>query len=119
MARFLLQRLLTFPLLLLAIYGSAVLLVMAAPGDPLEIGDKDLDPQVRQAKRVTFNYDRYVTDGAGTQSVEPVPWWQRYFWIWPKRLVWDGDLPAHRYEDWSVVEILRSALPVSLQLGLL
>lgn len=34
-------------------------------------------------------------------------------------LVWDGDLPAHQYEDWTVVEILRSALPASLQLGVL
>jgi oligopeptide transport system permease protein len=119
MARFILQRLLTFPLLLLAVYGSAVLLVMSAPGDPLEIGDKDLPQEVRQAKRVAFNYERYITDGAGARVVEPVPWWERYFWIWPKRLVWDGDLPAHRYEDWTVVEILRSALPVSLQLGLL
>src|SRR5262245_35615634 len=119
MARFLLQRLLTFPLLLLAVYGSAVLLVMAAPGDPLEIGEKDLPEEVRQAKRVAFNYERYITDRNGVQTVAPVPWWERYFWIWPKRLIWDGDLPAHRYEDWTVVEILRSALPVSLQLGVL
>jgi oligopeptide transport system permease protein len=105
MLRYALRRLATFPLLLAVIYGSAVLLIMAAPGEGLESGERELPPEVLAAKRVAYNYDQ--------------PWWQRYFWTWPKRLVWDGDLPAHQYEDWTVVEILRSALPVSLQLGLL
>ncbi|MEW6197620.1 MAG: ABC transporter permease [Planctomycetota bacterium] len=105
MLRYALRRLATFPLLLALIYGSAVLLIMAAPGEGLESGERELPPEVLAAKRVAYNYDQ--------------PWWQRYFWTWPKRLMWDGDLPAHQYEDWTVVEILRSALPVSLQLGLL
>lgn len=105
MLRYALRRLATFPLLLAVIYGSAVLLIMAAPGEGLESGERELPPEVLAAKRVAYNYDQ--------------PWWQRYFWTWPKRLVWDGDLPAHQYEDWTVVEILRSALPVSLQLGVL
>lgn len=105
MFAFVLRRLLMFPVLLLVIYASAVLLLMATPGEGLETGDKDLPPEVLAAKRASFNYDQ--------------PWWQRYFWTWPRRLVWDGDLPAHQYEDWTVVEIMRSALPVSLQLGML
>lgn len=105
MLRFALRRLLTFPLLLLVIYASAVLLIMATPGEGLESGEKELPPEVLEQKRVAYNYDQ--------------PWWQRYFWTWPKRLVWDRDLPAHQYEDWTVVEIMRSALPVSLQLGVL
>lgn len=99
------RRLLVFPLLLFVIYGSAVLLIMAAPGEGLESGEKDLPPDVLAQKRVAYNYDQ--------------PWWQRYFWTWPKRLVWDRDLPAHQYEDWTVVEIMRSALPTSIQLGVL
>ena len=105
MWRYALRRLLMFPVLLLAIYGSAVLLVMAAPGEGLETGARELSREALDAKRAAYNYDQ--------------PWWQRYFWTWPKRLLWDGDLPAHQYEDWTVVEILRSALPVSLQLGTL
>ncbi len=105
MWRYALRRLLMFPVLLLAIYGSAVLLVMAAPGEGLETGARELSPEVLAAKRAAYNYDQ--------------PWWQRYFWTWPRRLLWDGDLPAHQYEDWTVVEILRSSLPVSLQLGVL
>jgi len=105
MLRFTLRRLLTFPLLLFVIYAVAVLLIMAAPGEGLESGEKELPPEVLAAKRAAYNYDQ--------------PWWQRYFWTWPKRLIWDRDLPAHQYEDWTVVEIMRSSLPVSLQLGLL
>src|SRR5215470_1720558 len=113
MARYALQRLLSFPLLLLAVYTGAVLLVMATPGDPLEFGERDLDPQVREARRIAFNYARRVSEAGGVSRIEDVPWWERYYWIWPKRLLWDGDLPSHRYEDWTVVEIMRSALPIS------
>lgn len=105
MLRFALKRLLTFPLLLLAIYTCAVLLIMATPGEGLETGEKELPPEVLAQKRAAYNYDQ--------------PWYVRYYYTWPKRLVWDGDLPAHQYEDWTVVEILRAALPVSLQLGIL
>lgn len=119
MVRLIFRRLLAFPLTLLIVYGTAVLLVIAAPGDPLENGEKDLPQEVIDARRVAFNYARYVGGPNGARVVETVPWWQRYFWYWPKRLVWDRDLPAHRYEDWTVVEIFQSALPVSLQLGVL
>lgn len=105
MLRYAVRRLLLFPLVLLTIYSGAVLLLMATPGDGLETGGKDLSATVLAEKRKAYNYDQ--------------PWLQRYFWTWPKRLIWDQDLPAHQYEDWTVVEILRAALPVSLQLGVL
>ncbi len=105
MLRFALRRLLMFPLLLVAVYACAVLLVMAAPGEGLEQGEREFSPEVLAQKRIAFNLDQ--------------PWWERYFWTWPKRLIWDRDLPAFQYEDWTVVEIMRSALPVSLQLGVL
>lgn len=105
MVRFILGRLLGFPLLLAAMYAGAVLLIMATPGEPFESGERALPADVLAEKRRAFNYDQ--------------PWYLRYFWTWPRRLVWDQDLPAHQYEDWTVVEIMRDALPVSLQLGLL
>lgn len=98
-----LQRLMLFPLTLFLVYSGAVLLVLAAPGDPLESGLRDLPAEALEAKRRAYNYDQ--------------PWWQRYYWTWPKRLFWDGDLPAHQYEDWTVAEILRASLPISFQLG--
>jgi oligopeptide transport system permease protein len=100
-----LRRLLTFPLLLLAVYGSAVVLVSAAPGEGLDSAERDLPAEVLAARRAAFNFDQ--------------PWVVRYFWTWPKRLLWDGDLPAQRYDDWTVTEILAAALPISLQLGVL
>lgn len=104
MLRYILRRLLLFPLVLLTIYGGAVLLLMAAPGEGLETGGRDLPPEVLAERRLAFNYDQ--------------AWFVRYFWTWPRRLLWDQDLPAYQYEDWTVVEIMRAALPVSLQLGL-
>lgn len=105
MLRYALRRLATLPLLLLCIYSGAVLLIMAAPGEGLETGQRDLPPEVLEARRHAYNFDQ--------------PWYVRYYWTWPKRLIWDQDLPALQYEDWTVVEILRAALPVSLQLGVL
>lgn len=105
MLRYFIKRLLLFPVVLIGMYAGAVLLIMAAPGQGLESGERELPPEVLAQKLHRFNYDQ--------------PWLQRYFWSWPKRLIWDGDLPAHQYEDWTVVEILRGALPVSLQLGVL
>ncbi len=105
MLAYALRRLLTLPLLLLAMYAAAVLLVMATPGEGLDSGERDLTPEVLAQKRAALNLDQ--------------PWWQRYFWTWPRRLVWDQDLPAFQYEDWTVVEIMRASLPVSLQLGAL
>ncbi len=105
MLRFALRRILAFPLILLAMYTAAVLLLLATPGSGLEGGEREISAEVLAQKRHALNYDQ--------------PWLQRYYWTWPKRLIWDQDLPAHQYEDWTVVEILRSALPVSLQLGTL
>lgn len=103
MLRYAARRLLMFPVLLLAIYAVAVGLIAAAPGEVFDTGEKALAPEVLEQKRIAYNYDQ--------------PWWQRYFWTWPKRLVWDRDLPAHQYPDWTVVEIMAASLPVSLQLG--
>ncbi len=105
MRRYLLQRLLTFPLVLLGMYACAVLLVMAAPGEGLESGEKDLPPEVLAERRVAFNFDQ--------------PWYRRYFLTWPRRLLIEGDLPSFQYDDFNVVDILRSSLPVSMELGVL
>ncbi|MBN1342037.1 MAG: ABC transporter permease [Phycisphaerae bacterium] len=105
MTAYALQRLLQVPLVLLIVYAGSVLLVATTPGDPLATGERELTPEARRAKEIKYNYDQ--------------PWFERYFYTWPiKRLLIDRDLPAHRYEDWTVPEILQASLPVSLQLGL-
>jgi len=105
MTAFVVRRLLQVPLILLAVYGVSVLLVAITPGDPLATGERELTPEARRTKEIKYNYDQ--------------PWYRRYFYTWPiQRLLIDGDLPAHRYEDWTVPEIMRASLPVSMQLGL-
>ncbi len=105
MTAYALRRLLQVPLILLAVYTVSVVMVAITPGDPLATGERELTPEARRAKEVKYNYDQ--------------PWLERYFYTWPiKRLLIDRDLPAHRYEDWTVPELMRSSLPVSMQLGL-
>ena len=105
MTAFMVRRLLQVPLILLVVYAVSVLLVAITPGDPLATGERELTPEARRAKEIKYNYDQ--------------PALRRYFYTWPiQRLLIDRDLPAHRYEDWTVPEILRASLPVSLQLGL-
>ncbi len=100
-----LRRLFQVPFILMIVYAASVGLVAATPGDPLATGDKEMTPEARRAKEIKYNYDQ--------------PWYQRYFYTWPiQRLLFRRDLPAHRYEDWTVPEILAASLPVSLQLGL-
>ncbi len=99
------RRLLQVPFVLLVVYAGSVALVAITPGDPLATGERELTPEARRAKEIKYNYDQ--------------PAFKRYFYTWPiKRLLIDRDLPAHRYEDWTVPEIMRASLPVSLQLGL-
>ncbi len=130
MLRYALARLGALPLVLAVVYLSAVLLVVAAPGDGLETSDRPLPPEVRAQKRLACDFDRREVREVVRQTesgplretvetIEPVPAWERYLWIWPRRLFWDGNLPALQYDDWTVVDILRTALPISLQLGLL
>ncbi len=105
MTTYALQRLLQVPLVLFAVYAISVLMVAITPGDPLATGERELTPEARRAKEIKYNYDE--------------PALKRYFYTWPiERLLIQRNLPAHRYEDWTVPEILAASLPVSLQLGL-
>lgn len=105
MMAFAARRLLQVPLVLAVVYAGSVGLIAITPGDPLATGERELTPEARRAKEIKYNYDR--------------PWYERYFYTWPiRRLLIDRDLPAHRYEDWTVPEIMQASLPVSIQLGL-
>ena len=103
MMAFAVRRLIQLPLILLAVYGVTVLLLVASPGDPLRAGEKTSD-QAYEAKLKRYSFDR--------------PWYERYFWIYPRQLLSEGDLPSLAYSDWTVRQIIRGSFPVSLQLGL-
>ena len=102
MLRFVTWRILQFPLILAIIYLITFLLVWVAPGDPLGRTDRKLDPKVEAMLREKFHAEHWYT-------------FLRYY---PANLL-KGDFgPSFEYSEWSVNDVLASALPVSVTLGL-
>lgn len=102
MPKVIFYRLLQFPLILAIIYVLTFLLVWVAPGSPFE-GDRTIDPVVKEALERRFHADK----------------WYSFLTFYPTRIVTQGDFgPSLQYREWSVNDILRSALPVSVTLGL-
>jgi oligopeptide transport system permease protein len=96
-----LRRLLATLPTLLAVITACYILVHAAPGGPF-----DSDKQVSEAVLANLNA-KYHLD-------EPV--WKQYLHYLNN--VVHGDLGAsYRYADWSVNDLVASALPVSLSIG--
>jgi oligopeptide transport system permease protein len=101
MLRFIAARLLQFPLVLAAVYLVTFLLAWVAPGSPFE-GERKLDPVVIKSLK-----ERFHAESA----------WQflRYY---PAQMI-QGDFgPSLTNKEWSVGDLLATALPVSLTLGL-
>jgi oligopeptide transport system permease protein len=113
MLPYLLRRLLILPPLLLAIYTLTFALAWLAPGNPLESGEgRRPPPEVVEAMRRQYRLD------------DPAAFYLEYLgrasgvsWI-IGRADRPFDLgPSLRQPDWTVNEILRDALPVSVTLG--
>lgn len=103
MLRFIAWRLFQFPLMLVAVYLITFVLSWAIPGSPFDRADRKLDPKIEAVLRERFH----------AQSA-----WQFLGW-YPRNLLVSGDFgPSLSYDGWSVNDILRSALPVSVTLGL-
>lgn len=102
MPKVILYRLLQFPLILAVIYLLTFLLAWVAPGDPFA-GERKLDPVVERNLREKFRADS--------------PW--RFLVYYPRRVVTEFDFGGSmQYKEWTVNEIIKSALPVSITLGL-
>jgi oligopeptide transport system permease protein len=102
MHKVLLYRLLQFPLILAVIYILTFLLAWVAPGDPF-VNERTLDPGVK--KRLEEKYH------AGSA---------REFLIWyPRNIITTGDFgPSMQYKEWTVNDIIKTSLPVSITLGI-
>ncbi|MDB5329898.1 MAG: ABC-type transporter, integral rane subunit [Phycisphaerales bacterium] len=101
MGRFLLTRLLQFPLILAIIYLTTFFLVWVAPGDPFTRTDKKVDKAVIEATKERLHAKTWY------QFLGYYPW-----------MMLKGDLgPSLTYEEWSVTKIVGDALPVSVRLG--
>ncbi|MEM7754290.1 MAG: ABC transporter permease [Planctomycetota bacterium] len=127
------RRLLQLPLIVLVIYTITLVLAWAVPGNPLENPEGRQPPRevIEQMQR-QYNLDSfprfywsylesatglaYLTDSldgtlererelAQAEGVSP-----------PERTVFDLG-PSLQYDDWTVNEIIASALPVSVALG--
>ncbi|MFI5381341.1 MAG: ABC transporter permease [Tepidisphaerales bacterium] len=103
MLRFIGYRLLQFPLVLAIIYLLTFTLAWVVPGSPFE-GDRKMDPIARARLVRDFHAEN----------------WASFLTHYPVRLVCHGDFgPSMSYQGWTVNDILRTALPVSVSLGML
>ncbi len=96
-------RLAQFPLILAVLYVITFFFVWIAPGDPFERNDRQLDPIALESLKQRFHADK----------------WYDFLTYYPWQILRHGDFgPSLQYREWSVNDILRSSLPVSITLGL-
>jgi oligopeptide transport system permease protein len=86
---------------LFAVVALAFLMVHAAPGGPFD-AERALPPEIEQNIARAYHLDESLPQQ-----------FLRYVGG-----IWRGDFgPSYRYRDYSVSELIRSSLPVSMQLG--
>ena len=94
-------RLLQLPLILVVIYLITFLLIWVAPGSPFA-GERALDPGVKQRMERDFHAESA---------------WSFLRW-YPQNVLLHGDFgPSLQYKEWSVNDIVKSSLPISIVLG--
>lgn len=102
MLKVILYRLIQFPLILAVIYVLTFLLAWVAPGDPFAT-ERNMDPIVVENLKRLFHADNA---------------WE-FLGYYPWRVLTQGDFGwSMQYREWSVNDIIESALPVSVTLGL-
>ena len=102
MHKVILYRLIQFPLILAVIYLLTFLLAWVAPGDPFA-NERNMDPVVVENLKKRFHAESA---------------WQ-FLAFYPRNVLLRGDFgPSMQYREWSVNDIVGSALPVSVTLGL-
>ena len=96
-------RLAQFPLILAIIYLITFMFVWVVPGDPFTRSERELDPIAKEALQKRFHADK----------------WYSFLGYYPKQIFTTGDFgPSMQYPEWSVNDIIKDALPVSIELGL-
>src|SRR5436190_15476010 len=102
MHKVILYRLLQFPLVLAVIYLLTFLLAWVAPGNPF-VNERTLDPLVVESLQKRFH-----AESAG-----------KFLAYYPYNIIRHGDFgPSMQYKEWTVNDIIKSALPISVTLGL-
>src|SRR5438876_2038208 len=103
MLHFISWRIAQFPLVLAIIYLITFAFVWIAPGSPFGQSDRQLDPQAKKALELRFHADK----------------WYNFLGEYPKQIVTHSDFgPSMQYAEWTVNDIIKASLPVSIALGL-
>ena len=103
MLRFIGIRLLQLPVILAIIYLLTFTLAWVVPGSPFE-GERKLNPVVIERLKRDFHAEN----------------WRTFLGFYPRKVLTTGDLgPSFEYPEWSVNDVIRDSLPVSIALGLM
>ena len=103
MIRVIAFRLLQFPLVLAVIYLTTFMLVWVVPGSPFGRTERKLDPIAEQAMKERFHADS----------------WKSFLAYYPIQVITKGDFGrSMQYQEWSVADIIKVSLPVSVTLGI-
>lgn len=132
MITMILRRLAALPFILLVIYTITLTLAWAVPGNPLENPEKRPKPEVIEQMKKQYNLDSfprfYVSYLSSATGFEYAKDWisgdlereritaEQSGFPAPARPIFDLG-PSLEYDDWTVNEIVRGALPVSVALG--
>jgi ABC-type dipeptide/oligopeptide/nickel transport system permease component len=96
-----LWRLIQFPIVLAVIYLATFLLVWVAPGSPFE-GERKLNPVVENELKTQYHAD--------------TAW--HFLEYYPLQML-KGDFgPSMSYQGWSVGQVMKQSLPISITLGI-
>lgn len=103
MKKYILGRLLQFPLILATIYLMTFLMVWVVPGSPFEHGERASDPAKLAALQERFHADK----------------WYKFLAYYPYQLIVHQDFgPSLKNQEFSVNDMIKQRLPTSVKLGL-
>ena len=103
MLRFIAIRLLQLPVILAIIYLLTFTLAWVVPGSPFE-GERKLNPVVIERLKREFHAEHWTT----------------FLTYYPYKILTTGQFgPSFEYPEWSVNDVIRDSLPVSVSLGLM
>ena len=103
MVALILRRMLLGVVTIACVYVLTFVMVITIPGNPFQQGDRTMAPEVEQALRARYNMDNNWV----------------YFGQFIAGAVRLDFGPTFTYNDWTCNQIIASALPVSVTLGLL
>ena len=127
------RRLVQLPVIVLVIYTLTLALAWAIPGNPLENPEgRQPKPEVIEAMKRQYNLDsfpnfywsylasatgvKYASDAMSGELAAERERAAAAGQAPPRRYIFDFG-PSLQYEDWTVNEIVRDSLPVSITLG--